>query len=294
MNWFSLSLLWSCYAACLTGMVCGREPPARRLTQDGVIKRDPVYIAGGTRVVYCSRNASPRLVIRSIEVQSTGRSAAKPQRLHPDSTLVEFLPTFSRDEARHAFVRMTGNDQASIMVFEAKTQKFRSLKAARKVAWNAALSPLGDAVVYNLSGQIYRQELASGKETKLTESSGRNDWPSFSPDGKRIAFCSSRDGDYEIYICRADGSNVRRLTKSAGLDIRPRWSPDGKSLVFTSNRDRNYEIYLMASDGSAQRRLTFCAERDDYASWHPEGNRIVFVGERDGSFDLYELPVRHR
>lgn len=258
----------------------------RRITRDGLLKRDPVYLSKGQMVAYAVRNESPRLVLAKIAVDGTMKT---PQRLYPQATLVEFLPTFSRDEKKHAFMRMTGNDQAVVMLFDGK--QLQPIKAAKKVAWNAAISPFGHDLVYNLSGQLYRRNLQSGKEKKLTESSGRNDWPSISPDGKHIAFSSSRNGNYEIYVCRLDGSEPRRLTNSTGLDIRPRWSPDGNRLVFTSNRDRNYEIYVMAADGSGQRRLTQHEERDDYGSWHPDGKRVVFVGERDGLFDLYEMSV---
>jgi len=82
--------------------------------------------------------------------------------------------------------------------------------------------------------------------------------PSWSPDGSRIAFISSRDGNYEIYVMDADGSNQQCLTDNPANDWYPSWSPDGSRIVFTSDRDdnRNIEIYVMDTDGSNQQRLS--------------------------------------
>jgi len=282
------TLLMVAISACCLPL-SAEDVKLRRLTFDGLLKRDPIYTARGAEITCAVRNESPRLVLAKMKLTPRGKPPAL-RRLYPQATLVEFLPTFSRDEARHTFVRMTGNDQAVIVLFNGK--QLQPLKAARKVAWNASISPAGDCVVYNLSGQVYRRDFETAKEYKLTQSAGRNDWPSVSPDGKQIAFSSSRDGNYEIYVCDRDGSRPRRLTHSSGLDIRPRWSPDGGSIVFTSNRDRNYEIYMVNLSDRSEQRLTNHEERDDYASWHPDGKRIVFVGERDGLFDLFELKVK--
>ena len=84
-----------------------------------------------------------------------------------------------------------------------------------------------------------------------------NDWhPDYSPDAKRIAFASNRDGATEIYTMRADGSDVRRLTFNNAEDDCPAWSPDGTRIAFQSRRDGHMEIYVMNADGSNQRNLS--------------------------------------
>ena len=68
--------------------------------------------------------------------------------------------------------------------------------------------------------------------------------------GKRIAFVSDRDGDYEIFVMDADGSHVQQLTDNNKNDWDPVWSPDGKRIAFDSNRYGDYEIFVMDADGS--------------------------------------------
>lgn len=105
--------------------------------------------------------------------------------------------------------------------------------------------------------------------------------PAWSPNGKRTAFTSERDGgDRELYVMNADGSAQTRLTTSAGFDQNPSWSPNGRLIAFDSMRDGNLEIYVMNADGTNLRRLTDHPAIDAIPSWSQDGSRIVFVSER--------------
>ena len=66
----------------------------------------------------------------------------------------------------------------------------------------------------------------------------------------QIAFESSRDGDLEIFVMDADGTNVRQLTTNDDWDGDPAWSPDGKQIAFRSSRYGGFEIFVMDADGS--------------------------------------------
>ena len=91
-------------------------------------------------------------------------------------------------------------------------------------------------------------------------------WP---PDGSKIAFESDRDGNIEIYVMNADGSNQINLSNNEALDSKPRFSPDGKKIIFMSERDGNPEIYYMNIDGSNVTRLTYNAAADIVPNWQP-------------------------
>ena len=79
--------------------------------------------------------------------------------------------------------------------------------------------------------------------------------PSWSPDGQRIAFDSTRTGPFEILAMDADGGNVTQLT-NGGWNLEPAWSPDGRLIAFTSDRTGIRQVFLMAGDGTNEAQLT--------------------------------------
>jgi Tol biopolymer transport system component len=106
----------------------------------------------------------------------------------------------------------------------------------------------------------------------------------------QIAFVSNRDGNPEIYVMNADGTNQRNLSQiSAADDYSPGWTPDGNQIAFHSNRDGNFEIYVMNADGSNIRRLTQNSADDYFPVWSPDGNQIAFYSNRDGNFEIYVM-----
>jgi Tol biopolymer transport system component len=107
-----------------------------------------------------------------------------------------------------------------------------------------------------------------------------NGEPDWSPDGTKVAFESTRDGQSEIYVMDADGSDPVRLTNDPAWDLTPAWSPDGTKVAFTSSRD-GQSIYVMNADGSDPVRIT----GGHSPAWSPDGKRMAFVG---GARNPYE------
>jgi Tol biopolymer transport system component len=143
-------------------------------------------------------------------------------------------------------------------------------------------------------GDIYVMNADGSEQTRLTNNNASNWEPSWSPDGTKIAFTSTADGNPKIYVMNADGSNVTKLTSGTEEDgFNPSWSPDGTKIAFASFRDGNWEIYVMnAADGSGVKRLTNSApDRDDYPSWSPDGTKIAFTIDKgnDGSPQIYVM-----
>ncbi len=266
------------------------EPP-RQLTRDGRQCFDPVFVNGGKEIVFTVLASPTQTSLMRLRLADGAL-----EKLHPDATTSEFEAAFSADGRYYAYVQSRGNLNLKLVIRDTKLQKDAVFDPGGGFAGmrRPSFSPDGSRVFYSIPTAA-GQQIAScdnqGQGRVDLTREGLNNWPAVSPDGKTIAFSSSRDGDFEIYLMAADGSNLRRLTRSPGIDCRAGWSPDGKRLAFTSNRDGNYEIYVMNADGSDVRRVTDNPERDDYAAWHPDGRRLVFVGERAGKFDLYLVAV---
>ena len=161
--------------------------------------------------------------------------------------------------------------------------------------------------------QIYVMDPDGSHVQPLTEQPpgtiSYNAFAAWSPDRQKIAFNSTRDsnsssptrtpnGNFEIYVMDADGSNVQRLTRHRGLDGYPVWSPDGNQIAFVRDTDppvtgplyppRSQSIYVMDSDGSNVQRLTEF-ETGGYTSWSPDGEQIAFEGNFDGIWEIYVM-----
>ena len=116
----------------------------------------------------------------------------------------------------------------------------------------------GKEVTFTIGDATAREtaiwEAGVGAEINLTATStpGLTATAPLPPDGSKIVFTSKRDGNYEIYVMNADGTDRAQLTDDDNWDWQPTWSPDGTKIAFASRQDGNWEIYTMNSDGSGQ------------------------------------------
>jgi Tol biopolymer transport system component len=127
---------------------------------------------------------------------------------------------------------------------------------------------------------------------KLIESTRADENPSFSTDGKHIAFVSERSGSNELWLCDGDGLNPVRLTSFGGPVIGwPAWSPDRRQIAFDSNKIGNYDIYVISVEGGAPRPLTTHSGLDARPRWSSDGRWIYFQSDRGGTTDIWKMPA---
>ena len=116
--------------------------------------------------------------------------------------------------------------------------------------------------------------------------------PSWSPDGKKVAYVSFETGIAKVFIQDiASGKRESVLSKSTQISS-PSWSPDGKYLSLTLYQDGNAEIYIMRLQDRTLTRMTNQFAIDTESSWSPKGNKIIFTSGRSGSPQIYELDLR--
>ena len=108
---------------------------------------------------------------------------------------------------------------------------------------------------------------------------------------EKIAFMSQRDGNGEIYVMNADGTNQLRLTFNSAFDSEPAFSRSGEKIAFTSFRDGNAEIYVMHADGSSQTRITNSPGADFHPTFSSDGSKIAFASSRSGHLAIWVMNV---
>jgi len=134
--------------------------------------------------------------------------------------------------------------------------------------------------------ELYMMDYDGAHQTRLTFNSVRDYMPSWSADGRRIAYTSYKKDSAGLYILDLDKGRFEAVS-IRGVNFSPSFSPDGRKLAFCSTRDGNAEIYVADADGRNTRRLTFSAGIDTAPTWSPTNREIAFTSDRGGTPQIY-------
>ena len=152
---------------------------------------------------------------------------------------------------------------------------------AKRINNDHGISPDGSTLVISDGTEtgkslIYTLPIEGGNPKKVTEL-GPSYWHGWSPDGKTLAYCAERNGNYDIYTIPANGGEEKRLTTAELLDDGPDYSPDGRYIYFNSARTGTMQIWRMKPDGTDQVQITTDSYNDWFAHPSPDGKWLVYI-----------------
>jgi tricorn protease len=133
-------------------------------------------------------------------------------------------------------------------------------------------------IVFVFAGDLWSVPRQGGAAMRLTTGVGVESGPSFSPDGRSIAFTGQYDGNTDVFVMPADGGVPKRLTWHPSPDVALGWTVDGKKVLFTSNRNsytRTSQLYVASLDGGLEEPLPLPVGWE--GSYSPDGSRIAYV-----------------
>lgn len=131
--------------------------------------------------------------------------------------------------------------------------------------------------VKELGGSIIYTVPVKGGVPKQVTPTGPSYLHGWSPDGKFLVFCGSRDNKFDVYRIPSAGGQEVRLTDAEGLDDGPEYTPDGKYIYFNSNRTGTMQIWRMKPDGGEQEAVTTGEFHDWFPHISPNGQSVVFL-----------------
>jgi Tol biopolymer transport system component len=205
-------------------------------------------------------------------------------------------PAWSADGKKIVYTDRNWDD---IFQMNADGSDQRNLNRADGMDFSPAYFPTGTKVAFTgVRGEGFQYDIytmtlsANGQVTGLTRITTTQDaddmQPTVSPDGKRLAFVSDRDGDRDIYVMKAAPESATnrpvKLTKSPATDQSPDWSPDGTKLAFMRGESMSFEVMAMraAPEGRTNRpvNLSRSPADDGYPTWSPDGKKVAFHSNR--------------
>lgn len=192
------------------------------------------------------------------------------------------------------FVDQWSPTESVLMIADADGSNARKLIAGSERDYNASFSDDGEWVLFTSerfgSADIFRVRTDGTAIERLTEDPAFDDQAALSPDGRTLAFLSTRDaGSTDIYLLDLGTGLVRNITNAPGGDYRPSWSPDGSKLAFSSDRGASLPmatgrwehlhpvgVYVMDTKGSGLRKLSQDGQLSGSPKWSKDGQRLVF------------------
>ena len=210
-----------------------------------------------------------------------------------------FFPSWSTDGEQLAFISNKGNDylsQTNLYLYSKKSGKIK--KIASGVQSSPSWSPDGKKVVYGKISKpdkhgstyfdLYEYDTEMKKNERLTTGE-RSRYPVYSPDGKSIAFVSTRDGESIIMLYNVVSKNVKELIRFKEIRqvYKLDWSPDGTALLFETSTYNGRDIAEVNSDGSGFRFILKTAADERHPVYSKDNMNIYFSSDRTGIFNIY-------
>ncbi|OGD13409.1 MAG: hypothetical protein A2W20_07560 [Candidatus Aminicenantes bacterium RBG_16_66_30] len=190
-----------------------------------------------------------------------------------------------------------GNDEIYIMDYDganATRVTFNKIKDYMP-AWSPDQRTIAFTSYRGFTAGLYLRNIYEGTETPVA-TKGTSYSAAFSPDGRKLAFCSTmaEEGNADIFAMDLETKKTKRLTFNAATETAPSWSPTGRELAFTTDRlgAGSPQIYLMDAEGSNVRKASFGGNYHDAPAWAPTSERVAFVSRVDNTFDIYVLNLR--
>jgi len=259
------------------------EPPPGENTSRLIGDLDPTVSPNGRELVWsrCPDDYDCDLYLAGFQ---DGRMTGPPRPLTHDHK-TKLCPRWTNDGKEIIYIAGEATSELAIYRVRASGSQPRRIEGIGANATYLTLAAKSNRLLYStlsINYDIRRVDLTSpdAKPERFLSSTRYEASPSYSPDGKRIAFSSNRGGVRQIWVADADGANPVPLTSFPdGIAASPKWSPDSEFIAFDARPGGNSNVYKIPAGGGVVEQLTHQGQ-EGLPSWSPDGKWIYFNSTR--------------
>jgi Tol biopolymer transport system component/serine/threonine protein kinase len=274
-----------------------------RLTRDSYVDWNPVWSPDGAWLYFCSTRGGAMAIWRMPMRENSGEARGAAEWIRTAAGYPAHL-SFARDGRRLGYAQLLTTGRVSMVRFdpdrETALSEPKEIFAGAGGAARPALSPDGRWIAFNSTEQeehIYVVGVDGAGLRQVTSGASRNRGPRWSPDGKRLAYFSSRSGDWEIWTAAVDGSDARQITNLGGQNVAwPVWSADGKRLAYTIFGFKTFLIDPVRgwSEQAVEKLPDFSEPGELFNGWYwsPDGRYLAGFLNRDDGVALYSVAAK--
>jgi Tol biopolymer transport system component/DNA-binding winged helix-turn-helix (wHTH) protein len=257
--------------------------------------RAPTFSPDGRRLAYVACPEPLNCHVDVLELDASLAPVGKARRLTQSGFNSPDTLAWTSDDAAIVFDNLSGYAVSYLwrVPVDASGPAER-LEVAGLGAQSPATTPNRDRLAFVRARFDTDIDVLEAGGTRTVVRSAFTDFqPAYSPDGRRIAFCSSRSANnVEVWVANADGSGAQQLTDGPGRwQCSPHWSPDGRRIAFDSRQSNGLHVWVVDADGGVPRQLTTEPGTQVAPTWSHDGQWVYYLWFDGKTQDVWRRPV---